>query len=133
MKKIQAYPPNIDVIRTVLHPETGAIFCYGDTLYNPDNRKLSLDVEAHEMVHSEQQGDNPDAWWAKYLSDREFRLDQELQAYGRQWLFAKEHVKDKKLLEWAKESMALALSGESYGSLIAYGEAESKIRNYAKQ
>lgn len=133
MKIVEEYPPNYELISLTLGAQPKACFCYGDTIYNPSKRNVPLDQEAHEMVHSEQQGSDIDGWWARYLTDKDFRFSQELEAYGRQWIFAKEHVQDKKLLRWAKESMALALSGESYGSLCTYGEAESKIRNYGGQ
>lgn len=130
MKIVEDYPPNYELIKLALGDQPKALFCYGDTIYNPSKRTVTPDLEAHEMIHQEQQGSDIDGWYARYVTDREFRLEQEIHAYGRQWLFAKEHVQDKKLLEWVKENMAFALSGESYGSLITYVEAESKIRNY---
>lgn len=132
MRTVQAYPPNWDAIKIILKPIGHEIFCYGNTIYNPSGRSVTPDIERHEEVHSEQQGSNPDAWWNKYLSDKTFRLACEIEAYGEQWLFAKENVKDAKLLAWVKENMAMALCGPSYGGLISYGEAESKIRNYRK-
>lgn len=130
MKIVEDFPPNYEIIVLALGAQPKALFCYGNIIYNPSKRTITPDLEAHEMIHQEQQGSDIGGWYARYLTDREFRLSQELEAYGRQYLFAKEHVQDKKLLEWAKESMAFALSGESYGNLIGYGEAESKIRNY---
>ncbi len=130
MKIVKDWPPNIDTIRLFLKPNKGAVFCYGDTIYNPSGKELTADVIYHEEVHSKQQGDNPEAWYTEYLRNPAFRLREELEAYGQQWLFVKEKVKDAKLREWIKENMALALSGEEYGTLISYGQAESKIRNY---
>lgn len=132
MKIVETYPPNYDLIVSALGDTGRAIFCYGDTLYNPTKRPISPDIEFHEEIHSRQQGDHPDAWYAQYLTDGAFRLAQEIEAYGEQYLFAKQHVKETKLIRWALESMALALSGKEYGSLISYGAAESKIRNYGK-
>lgn len=132
MKIVNEWPPNIDLIKAVLKPSKETVFCYGDTIYNPSGKTLSPDIEEHEAIHSRQQRDNKDGWYTKYLTDKAFRLEQELQAYGEQYKFAKKHVKDKRLLKWAKESMALALSGEEYGNLCDFGQAESWIRNWGK-
>lgn len=131
MKIINTFPPNIDLICTFLDVPTDATFAYGNIIYNPSGKELSQDIIQHEQIHERQQAESPDVWWAKYLSDRDFRLKEETQAYGMQYAFAQQHVKSRKLLEWAKESMALALSGAAYGKLCTYGEAESRIRNYA--
>lgn len=148
MKTVIGLPPNYELIRIALNPSKHAIFCYGDTIYNPSNRTITPDIEHHEYIHSKQQGDNPDLWYARYLQDPQFRLEQEIEAYGEQYVLAKENIekadeearKETKvlaagktqLLRWALESMARALSGADYGNLISYGEAQSKIRNYAK-
>lgn len=132
MKIVKSFPPNIETIRAILEPTPDAVYAYGDTIYNPSGKELSPDIILHENIHSKQQGINPEGWWAQYLADCNFRFKEELEAYGHQYAFAQEHVRNKKLLEWAKESMALALSSEAYGRLCTYGEAESKIRNYAQ-
>ena len=133
---INDYPPNIDLIRiSDLNPPDDAIYPYGKDIYSPVKKEkdISPDILYHEQIHQEQQGDNPDIWWTQYLTDREFRLEMEIHAYGSQYQFAKTHVKDRKLLRWALENMASALSSEAYGKLLTYGEAESKIRNYGKR
>ena len=38
-------------------------------------------LEAHEQVHCDRQGRNPDGWWNRYLSDIKFRLDEEVLAH----------------------------------------------------
>ncbi len=124
-------PPNYEDIKSVLNVEgTGAIFCYGDTIYNAP-KDLRPDLIVHEEVHSKQQGQYPQAWWYKYLTDRYFRLDQELEAYSTQYKFVKKYLNNR-LLKAALSDMARALSSEIYGSIIEYKQAESKIRNLAK-
>lgn len=146
MKVVVGFPPNYDIISAALQPEAHAIFCYGDTIYNPSDRKLSPDVEFHESIHARQQGDSPDAWYARYLTDPMFRLEQEIEAYGEQYHYARTHIEaeafkaevegkvlvagKKKLLGWALTSMAKALSGPSYGNLLTLPQAESRIRHY---
>ena len=133
MKILNQLPPNYELITiSDLKPTKDTTYCFGSVIYNPSGKKLTPDIEHHENLHSKQQGDNPDLWWNLYLSDKQFRMNQEIAAYGEQYAFAKEHGVKGKLLEWALDNMAKALSGEEYGSLISYGEARSKIRNYSK-
>jgi hypothetical protein len=135
MKVSNTYPPNYDSILAVF-PNLKAhkpIFCYGDTIFNPFNAEITPDLEAHEEVHSKQQGHDPHLWWGRYLTDKEFRLSQEIEAYGTQYALISKLVDDRKLVEWFKEKTAQALSGELYGNLLTYGQAVSKIRNYAKK
>jgi hypothetical protein len=132
MKTVTAFPPNYSLIKSVLNPPAHAAFTYGDTIYNPCGRELPPDITYHESVHSKQQGDDPESWWNRYLSDSSYRLAQEVEAYGEQYAFACRHVSNNKLRTWAKESMALALSSEAYGGVVSFSEAESLIRRYAK-
>jgi len=134
MKILEQNPPNIDDIKRIFphYKNHKPVFSYGNTIYNPFKIKLTPDLERHEQVHSERQGEYPEVWWYRYLTDKEFRLEEELVAYGEQLKFAKNNGVRGKLYDWAKENMAQALSGELYGNLISYGEAESKIRNYVK-
>lgn len=126
------YPPLYQAIKEVLPNHGKSIFCHGDTIYNPYNLEITEDLKVHEAVHQKQQGDNPNLWWSNYLSDKDFRLQQEIEAYGTQYAWVKKLDMKWVIKDWMKEKMAQALSGESYGNLISYAEAESKIRNYAK-
>lgn len=149
MKIVNEYPPNYELIKFVLNPGKHATFCYGDILYNPSGRELPLDIEHHEEVHSHQQGNEPAAWWNRYITDPDFRLSQEIEAYGAQYAFAKERIEaaadqafkegkvltagKTKLLRYALETMTFALSGDAYGRLLSYGKAESAIKREAKR
>lgn len=135
MKTAETYPPNYETICLFLSPPEHSLFCYGDTIYNPSKREILPDAIHHESVHSKQQGDNPDVWYNKYLTDGSFRLLQEVEAYGEQFIFAKDAIhkagETNKMADWVLSTMAQALSTD-YKLDISYGEAESKIRNYAK-
>lgn len=132
MKIKEEYPPNIELIELALGKSKDAIYTYGDTIYNPHKRIITSDIEVHEGVHCKQQVDNPDYYTTKYLTDPEFRLECEVEAYGTQWQYIQDNVADSKLKYWLLEKMAFALSGQDYGSLVSYGKAESLIRNYGK-
>lgn len=132
MKVLDTYPPNYQNIRITLGDVSSVkpIFCYGKTIHNPFAREVTDDIILHEFIHSKQQGDNPENWWNMYLSNKEFRLDQEAEAYGAQYKFAKERGVRGSMLSWLKEKLAFELSGSAYGNLCSFGEAQSRIRNY---
>lgn len=147
MKQLPTFPPNYHIIEQYLTHVPGAVYCYGDTIYNPDNRELTPDVEHHESIHMRQQGAFPGEWWQRYLTDLRFRLEQEIEAYGEQYAYACRLINKAaadapegqklaggrtKMLDYALESMASALSGAAYGNMLSYGRAVSKIRNHAK-
>jgi hypothetical protein len=134
MKIVKQYPPNFDKIKTVFEhtEEHRALFCYGDTIYNPYDVEVTPDLEKHEETHSRQQGTFPDIWWDEYLNNKFFRLEQEIEAYGEQIIFLSSIIEDSNLLSWFKEKIAQALSSNLYGNLLNYGQAVSKLRHYVK-
>ena len=71
------------------------IFTYGDTIYNPGDNELPDHLIEHEDTHSKQQGDDPDAWWLRYVNDPYFRLQQEIEAYVNQYKFICKQVTDR--------------------------------------
>lgn len=133
MKISKEYPPNYALIIEKLGNVDGSLFCYGDTIYNPFERDVTEDLVQHEAIHSRQQGDAPDVWYYQYLSDPQFRLQQEIEAYGTQYAFAKRYIKGGKFLEWALDNMARALSGPMYGNLVTHNQAVCSIKLYAKK
>lgn len=137
MKTLEQFPPNYLEIQEAFPMIDGEkhkpIFCYKDTIYNPFKINITPDLEHHESIHTKQQGDFPDIWWYNYIKDEQFRLRQELEAYGHQYKFVLDNIEDRKLREWGLNKMAEALSGEVYGNLLNFAQAKSKIRNYAKE
>jgi hypothetical protein len=135
LKIKKEYPPNYkDIVDKLGTPPDYVIYCYGDTIYNPSGKEITPDFEIHEEVHSKQQGGAPELWWDKYLTDSEFRLNQEIEAYGTQYQFACKLIDEirggAKMKKWMLESMARALSGKEYGGIIGYNQAETAIRKY---
>ena len=84
-------PPNFEAVRArfPLANRRGVYFCFGDTVYVPwpSGRELDAGNLVHEGVHSERQGADPFGWWDRYLTDREFRLEEERLAYRAELLF----------------------------------------------
>ncbi len=155
---VVAFPPNYEIIQVVLpHAGREHTYIYGGKIYNPSGKKLPLDIQYHEYIHSLQHEEYPggcDAWWTKYLMDPDFRIDQEIQAYGEQYHYAKRHLVEtdediraharrygekkhlgggvNNILREILNSMAMALAGPEYGNLISYGAAEAAIKRYGK-
>lgn len=130
---IESYPPNIAEIRRYIDTPPDAIFAYGGAIYNPSKHSLYPDIIHHEKVHLRQQQEytSPEIWWAKYLLDRNFRLEAEQEAYGEQYLWLKEKGFPGKMVRTLLEEMANALSSH-YNLDITYHQAESLIRHYEK-
>lgn len=146
------FPPNFSLIKDAL-PLASKLYTYSyaGKIYNPSGNEVMLDRQYHELVHWEQQQEFGDAdkWWYEYLINADFRLKMEIEAYGKQYAFAKERIENavasaseegkrlaagkNNLLKFIKEDMARALSGEEYGSLISYGQAETLIHRYGKK
>lgn len=127
MKLSKEYPPNYEELEKVfdLSGKTAA-FCYGDTIYNPFGRTIADYSIAHEKVHSKQQGKDPEAWWRAYIDDVEFRLKQEIEAYGAELKFIRKHYSLIKA-DQALHSFSTSLSGPVYGRPCSYAEAKKYI------
>lgn len=133
------FPPNWkDIIQTfpivenAKHPDGTyrVVFTFAPYIYVPGGQRLNPDIYVHETIHLKQQGSNPKEWWARYLSDPQFRLSQELEAYGAQ--LAMFNDAPNRWFEHVKDRLAQDLSSEFYGKVISFGEAASKIRRIAK-
>lgn len=111
-------------------PET-VFFTYGDTLYVPSGRQVPDDLIAHEELHTKQQGDDPDAWWSRYIGDEYFRIDQEAKAYGKQYAFLCKKHKDRNAQARILFNLARILSGPLYGNVIRHLAATKMIKDNA--
>jgi hypothetical protein len=122
-----SYPPNIGEIKKVFPIYPGVVYTYGDTLHAPDGGLVSLDLAAHEEVHSKQQV-NPEEWWSKYLVDPEFRTSQEVEAYRAQYQFYCKHFKDRNQRARFLHKIACDFSSKLYGGCITYQQAIIEIK-----
>lgn len=133
MKVLYQLPPNYEDICShipAVRKTKTIVFTYGDTVYVPSGQPMPDDLAAHEAVHVERQS-NPAEWWAKYLVDVQFRLDEELAAYRVQYAYAVEHYgRDHRRA--LLTHMTKDLSGAMYGKLITRKEAIALITEGAK-
>lgn len=98
------------------------IFTYGDTVYCKVD--LSDDMKAHEETHVRQQAImGAKAWWDRYLVDPAFRLEQELEAYKNQLIYAKAVIKDRNRLFRYRHQVLMDISSSMYGNMITYTQA----------
>lgn len=142
IKILNSYPPNFEMILEAFPHcrEAKAIFAYGETIYNPFNRKIELHSIEHEKIHFAQQSiehgatldDKCKAWWYKYVHDIAFRFEQEVEAYRYQYAFTRKHVSDRETLSWFLGKLSENLSSTLYGSMCTRSEARRLIESKPK-
>ena len=134
MKIVLDYPPNYAVVASTFDlSRVTPVFMYGEILYNPAGIPLESHIIAHEEVHERQQRTiGPKAWWDRYLTDSQFRIDQEIEAYREQYRFVKNIIKDRNKVARFLHAIATDLSGPMYGSAISYQDALNKIDCFIK-
>jgi hypothetical protein len=127
---IVAFPPNYSEIANKFQVTPRTIYAYGDKIYNPSGMRISGDLMAHEKVHSKQQAafGSVEKWWAKYLSDEVFVLNQESEAYGRQYAYLCSQNPNRNLQFEILKALALLLAGPMYGFVIGVEAAMTLIR-----
>lgn len=129
-------PPNYDQLKEAFgfNDKKIVYFTYGNIIYNPHGKSITDDLIRHEQIHGEQQQYDPliaKLWWERYLIDPEWRIEQEGEAYGAQYDFICQKVKDRNLRVKYLHKFAEALSGPLYGNVISHSEATIKIKEYA--
>lgn len=126
------YPPNYEQIRLKFKAFPNTVYCFGETIYNPDGIEVPEDIIYHEWVHSEQQKvfGTPELWWAKYIVDAEFRTEQEVEAYAKQFQWIRKHT-NSNIAKLALEEMSVNLSSPMYKTGLTYQQAFTRIRKYA--
>lgn len=111
------------------------VFTFGNTIYNPAGFEIPDDLFAHECVHGEQQGytdEGARAWWARYIEDPYFRIDQEAEAYAEQYGVLCYFHKDRNARARLLHAIATTLSGPTYGNVIGLSAAKALILKKAK-
>jgi hypothetical protein len=126
--RLRQYPPNyLEICNHIpaVRKHKNIVFTYGDTVYVPSGATIEPDLAIHEAVHVQQQS-KPVEWWDRYLTDVQFRLDQEVEAYQAQYKYIRRFYNRDKRRKIIK-TIASDLSGEMYGKIITKEEAIEKI------
>lgn len=130
MKVAVARPPNFERIAAVFPRagNPGVIFAFGDTIFNPSGGEITPALFAHEGVHGERQGSDPEAWWERYLADKAFRLAEEIPAHQAEYrtFCAQGHGRTERRRYLA--IIAGRLASPLYGHLIGFAEAKEVIQ-----
>lgn len=128
MQILKEFPPNIEAIRKRFLLSGNEIFAYGDTIYSPGGVDLPDSLLRHEEVHEKQQGDDPEGWWARFLKDDKFRLDQEMEAHIVEYQTICKKVTDRNERVKAAAHVAHKIASATYGRMISYRKAMDIIR-----
>lgn len=128
------WPPNIDKIDAVLKVRTiwGVMFAYDHTIYNPTgSNNIPVWQVEHERVHFRQQDDagGPEPWWDRYLVDVPWRLEQEIQAYQRDYESFLQSGNSRAMSRVYLRSISNILAGRLYGHIIKPHAAKLRILN----
>ena len=134
IKIVVGRPPNFDAILAAfpMAKTQGVIFTYGETIFNPGGKEIAPWIIAHERVHTQQQGDDVEGWWRKYIDDPKFRFAQELEAHRvewRTWLGARADFRPRSRVERRGMMAVIAsrLAGPIYGRMVDFSTARRMI------
>lgn len=98
------------------------IFAYDHKIYC--NYKLPLDLVVHEMTHHQQQDKYGLVYWVQeYLTDDNFRLEMEIEAYNNQL----KSIKDRNFRFKVREECIKHLSSDLYGNIISREQARELL------
>lgn len=121
-------PPNWSkIVKVFPHAKKkGVFFAYDHLIYSPSMVAPTPDIMEHEQVHFAQQGNDPEGWWDRYLTDVKFRAEQEIPAYRRQLEFIR-MVYGRRTVREAEQNIVRALSSPLYGPMMTPAEAREAL------
>lgn len=135
MKILIERPPVFDKVKELYSiPEDElqqTLFAWGDAIYNPGNIRVDKYLMVHEAAHSfyQEEKGGADVWWDLYLSDIDYRADQEAKAFGFQYMAYCEDNGDRNKRSWYLDEVSRILSSPLYKLGITKAEARQAILN----
>ncbi len=121
--KKQVEFPLLEQYQKIFNINEFTIFAYDDSIYC--NYPLPPDLIVHEKTHLKQQKKvGLDEWVRLFLTNEEFRLKQEVEAYLNQL----DSIKDRELRLRIRMESAQNLSSSLYGSIINYEDAYNLLK-----
>lgn len=131
MQIINARPPDgIDEKLGVVGKPV--LFAYGAYIFNPKDIDIPPELEVHESVHGERQGNDIAIWWERYIADPAFRLAEEIPAHAAEYVERCKTLESRTQRRWFLNQLAKRLSGPLYGRLISLEKAKAAIKSAAK-
>lgn len=131
MNIVIGYPPIYDEIAAAFDLRgVKPIFAWGNTIYNPHGVPIPPELIAHENVHMQRQAGDPLSWWKKYITDPQFRLNEELMAHAAEYRYIVENS-SRNQRRIALKVTAQRLAARLYGSLISVKDAKVAIAGIA--
>ena len=122
-------PPNIENIRLAgFGTDPEGIYAYAPDVFSLSKKDIPADIQYHEDIHIQRQGDSPLAWWHKWLTDKDFRLEEELIAYAEQSKRVRA-VMGSRASEGCIDEAAGNLSSDLYKLGITKNQAKTLIRH----
>jgi hypothetical protein len=133
IKVIHGYPPNYQQIQLNFPVTDNQVYAYYPNIYIPNGKDPEPSLLLHENIHCERQNKiGVDKWWYQYITDKSFRLEEELKAFGAQYAFIKT-VYPSQMIKDMLHEFAVNLSSPLYGNIIDKNKAECLIRIRAKE
>ncbi len=129
---INTVPPNFVAIKAVFPQanEKTTVFAFGEFIYVPSGSDLAPEILEHELVHCERQlKQGVDEWWAQYLTDPEFRYEEELLAHRAELKKLCELYPNRRQRRYFIQHVAKKLSAQLYGRLRKTQECVEDLRD----
>jgi len=133
---IHSLPPNweslAEAFPSIRGQEQRVIFTYYPHIYMPREIPIPADLAVHENIHlHQQQLVTPGIWWQEYIINPEFRLSQELEAYGAQLHYWSAYRN--LIFKQMHHNLAVDLSSDFYRNIISYSEASSQLKKIVNE
>lgn len=123
LPQVYEFPPGYKAIELAFNPGKDVMFAYGGRIFNPHRLRIPVELFAHEAVHCERQGDDPDGWWAEYIADVAFRAYEELLAHRAEYqCYVRRHANRDKRRNYLYRC-AGRLAGDLYGNIFTMSQA----------
>lgn len=118
MNIINGWPPNFPEIVKEFPAARGpsVIFAYAPDIYAPGRTNLPQHLLVHEAVHIRRQAAlGVEEWWRRYLTDAQFRYDEELLAHRAEYQFLQERATSRQHRRSVLKQVAWRLASPLYG------------------
>lgn len=130
MNIVKSRPPNFaDIVKVFpIARKPTVIFAYAPNIYNPAGQVLHPSLLAHESVHIKRQAAvGVTQWWERYLSDKQFRFDEELLAHRAEFKSLECESRTYRQREVALKTVAKKLAAPLYGRMVTTERAMEMI------